>query len=200
MKLEQRPTARPLPPLAYASVGSTGQFGNAYSKDGDESGAQTWTFTCGIGWLYGLGVSVGPFFGTGVGFTIPGGVLAGAGGGVGIVIGIGMGSGLVWGTGRGVVKGLGVIPPMTPPFSDGLPRPSDLPSPRELARRTADYVDLLRYRVAQNTANRRRGREGPKLFFVPSPDAWNRLSNGRDSHRAPTVRHRRALALPEHPR
>ena len=122
------------PPLAYASVGRSGDFGGSRG-DQEEGTAQTWTFTCGVGWLYGLGLCVGPFFGTGVGFTVPGGVLAGAGGGVGVVVGIGMGSGLVWGSGRGVVRGLGVIPPMTPPFAEGLPRFAD---PRRCTLRRTD--------------------------------------------------------------
>ena len=198
MRVEPITTARPLP-LAYASVGSTGTFGNSKSNN-DESGAQTWTFTCGVGWLYGLGICVGPFFGTGVGFTFPGGVLAGAGGGVGIVIGIGMGSGLVWGSGRGIVKGLGVIPPMNPPFSEGLPRPADLPSPKELARRTGDYVDLLRFRIARRTAERRRGKAGPSLLFVPTPGTLQtRLPSGFATHAEPILRHR-PLPLLNNPR
>ena len=159
------PSRQPL--LAYASVGKSGDFGGAGLKE--EGDAQTWTFTCGAGWLYGLGLCIGPFFGTGVGFTFPGGVLAGAGGGVGVVIGVGMGSGLVWGSGRGVVKGLGVIPPMSPPFAEGLPRPADLPSPDELARRTADQIDLLRLRIARRTAEMRgRSRSRPPLGFARS--------------------------------
>lgn len=110
---------------------------------------QTWTIACGVGWLYGIGGCIGPFFGTGVGLTFPGGVIAGAGGGVGIMFGIGMGSGIVWGGGRGVVKGFGVNPPMKPPFADGLPRPSDLPSLAYLLRRVATEADNLRERVVQ---------------------------------------------------
>ena len=140
-------------PLAYASVGKTGDFGN---KGSDDDVATTWTFACGVGWLYGLGLCIGPFFGTGVGFTIPGGVLAGAGGGVGVVVGIGMGGGIVWGSGRGDIRGLGVIPPMTPPFSEkGLPRPADLPSPQQLARRAADYIEDTRERVLRDRARKR---------------------------------------------
>lgn len=110
---------------------------------------RTWTIACGVGWLYGIGGCIGPFFGTGVGLTFPGGVIAGAGGGVGIMFGIGMGSGIVWGGGRGVVKGFGVNPPMKPPFADGLPRPSDLPSLAYLLRRVATEADNLRERVVQ---------------------------------------------------
>ncbi|EOD32253.1 hypothetical protein EMIHUDRAFT_202923 [Emiliania huxleyi CCMP1516] len=67
-----------------------------------------WALAGGIGWLYGIGCVLGPFYGVGVGLTFPGGILAGAGGGVGVVVGIGMGGGLVWGAGRGSVRGLGV--------------------------------------------------------------------------------------------
>jgi hypothetical protein len=155
-------TAR-LPPLAYASVGRSGDFGRRdVADDGD---AQTWTFACGVGWLNGLGLCVGPFFGTGVGLTYPGGVLAGAGGGVGVVVGIGTGIGLVWGSGRGVVKGIGVTPPMQPPFANGLPRPADLPSPRELARRATDNIEELRESL-RTRVGRRSDRLSPRLAIV----------------------------------
>ena len=62
---------------ADASVGQSGDFNRASSSADD--GAQTWTIACGGGWLYGIGGCIGPFFGTGVGLTFPGGVLAGAG-------------------------------------------------------------------------------------------------------------------------
>ena len=143
---------------ADASVGQSGDFNKA--SNNDEDGAQTWTIACGAGWLYGIGGCIGPFFGTGVGLTFPGGVLAGAGGGVGIVVGIGMGSGIVWGGGRGVVKGFGVNPPMRPPFADGFPRPSDLPSLAYLLRRATTEVELMRERVA-STAERWRARRLP---------------------------------------
>lgn len=45
---------------------------------------QTWALTGGVGWLYGIGCVCGPFYGIGVGLTLPGGILAGAGGGVGL--------------------------------------------------------------------------------------------------------------------
>lgn len=186
------PSARP-PPLAYASVGSTGMFANK-GDNKDDDAAQTWTFTLGVGWLYGLGLCIGPFFGTGVGFTVPGGVLAGAGGGVGVVVGIGMGSGVVWGTGRGVVQGLGVIPPMTPPFAEGLPRFGDLPAPRELARRAADGIDDLRASVARRTAERRAVRARPAaveeepLALVPvTRRAW-KTSHGHRRHTQPWIK------------
>ena len=142
------PARRRLPPLAYASVGKTGDFGNSKKAAAGDDDAETWTVAFGVGWLNGLGVCIGPFFGTGVGLTIPGGILAGAGGGIGIVFGIGAGSGIVWGAGRGVVKGFGVQPPMKPPFADGFPRPADLPTPEELASRATFEIDALRRRVA----------------------------------------------------
>ena len=155
--LPRSPTAarRRAAPLAYASVGQSGDFGKSRGAV-DEGDAQTWTMCCGAGWLYGIGGCIGPFFGTGVGITFPGGVLAGAGGGVGIVFGIGMGSGFVWGGGRGVVKGgYGINPPMKPPFADGLPRPSDLPSLAYLLRRAADEAALMRDRVRFSAATMR---------------------------------------------
>ena len=151
-----RPAARV--PLAYASVGRSGDFGGKKVNDDDD--AQTWTFAFGAGWLYGLGLCIGPFFGVGVGLTIPGGVLAGAGGGVGVVIGVGMGGGVLWGSGRGAVKGFGVIPPMKPPFADGIPRPADLPSPGELLKRAEDTIDEMRLRMAR----RARARRGLRRF------------------------------------
>lgn len=163
MRESRAPLARRPPPLAYASVGKSGDFG-ASAGVGD-SNAQTWTFTFGLGWLYGLGVCIGPFFGTGVGLTFPGGVLAGAGGGVGVVVGIGMGGGFVWGSGRGNVQGFGVIPPMQPPFADGgFPRPSDLPPPAEVARRAAKYLEDARARAGDFARSKRRAK--PKPAFV----------------------------------
>lgn len=169
------------PHLAYASVGRSGDFSGSRGADSDDA-AQTWTFTFGVGWLYGLGLCVGPFFGTGVGLTIPGGVLAGAGGGVGVVVGVGMGSGLVWGSGRGVVRGIGVIPPMTPPFAEGLPRLADLPTPRELANRAADTIDEFRER--QRIKARRRRKKGhstrwPLAFASPPPHRTVLLADPR---------------------
>ena len=186
-------TKRPLP-LAYASVGKSGDFGGA-NKDTSEDAAQTWTFTAGVGWLYGLGICIGPFFGTGVGFTIPGGVLAGAGGGVGVVVGIGMGSGLLWGSGRGVVRGLGVIPPMTPPFAEGLPRPADLPSPQELLRRAGDAIDTTRARVARRTAERRRNARRPPPVAFALPPSPRPLLDEKSAWDAERGGHRRAVKL-----
>lgn len=159
---------RPLPPLAYASVGQSGDFGG--KKGAADDGVETWTFACGLGWLYGLGLCIGPFFGTGVGLTFPGGVIAGAGGGIGIVFGIGMGSGVVWGSGRGNVQGFGVIPPMQPPFADGgLPRPADLPSPAELGRRATEQIEMWRFQAARKTRERRvRNRQPAALGFMVS--------------------------------
>lgn len=182
MGLFNRPHgARPPQHLAYASVGRSGDFGG--TRADSDGGAQTWTFTFGAGWLYGLGLCVGPFFGTGVGLTFPGGVLAGAGGGVGVVVGVGMGTGLVWGTGRGVVRGFGVIPPMAPPFADGVPRLAELPSPRELIGRVADEIDELRER--QRRKARRRGKSmlafaaAPPLLAAPEYDGCDRVLDHR---------------------
>jgi hypothetical protein len=136
-------------PLAYAAVGQSGDFNREKKSDED---AETWTVACGVGWLYGLGICIGPFFGTGVGLTFPGGVLAGAGGGIGIVFGIGFGSGLLWGGGRGVVKGFGVTPPMQPPFANGLPRPADLPSFDEILQQAADRALIVPERTADSLA------------------------------------------------
>ena len=148
----RRRTAQPKLRLAYASVGQAGDFGNSRT---DDSSASTWTIAFGAGWLYGLGLCIGPFFGAGVGLTIPGGVIAGAGGGVGVVFGVGMGGGFVWGAGRGQVRGFGVTPPMMPPFAEGLPQLSEIPSPSELARRTAEFTDVLRARAARRGAELR---------------------------------------------
>jgi hypothetical protein len=114
--------------LAYAPVGTNSASGanrgeTAGTRDdgpGDPDG-KTIILAAGRGWLYGIGCVVGPFFGVGVGLTIPGGIIAGAGGGVGIAIGVGMGAGGIWGSGRGNVAGYEVTPPMTPPFAQGLP-------------------------------------------------------------------------------
>jgi len=159
---------------SYAPVGRSGDFSGSSNNDG--SSAQTWTFACGLGWLYGIGICVGPFFGTGVGVLVPGGVLAGAGGGIGVVFGIGMGTGVVWGTGRGDVNGFGVSPPMKPPFADGLPRPGDLPSPAELARRATDLSDVMRARIAlqardfrMRLRSRRETRRDGLAFAVTGP-------------------------------
>mmetsp|Transcript_8198 Transcript_8198/g.24676 ORF Transcript_8198/g.24676 Transcript_8198/m.24676 type:complete len:183 (-) Transcript_8198:197-745(-) len=57
----------------------------------------------GTGWGYGLGCTVGPFFGIGVGYGAPGGVLFGAGTGAGAVCGVGFGSGLILGAGTAYV-------------------------------------------------------------------------------------------------
>ena len=140
-------------PLAYASVGKSGDFGGSSVSSTSETDAQTWTVAGGAGWLYGLGACVGPFFGVGVGYTIPGGILAGAGGGVGVVFGIGFGSGFVWGGGRGIVEGFGIVPPMTPPFfKDGPPK--DLPSVQQILQVAGDEVAVLRERVAAIVADR----------------------------------------------
>lgn len=147
-------------PLAYASVGKSGDFGRqSMTANGGDMDAQTWTFAGGGGWIYGLGACIGPFFGVGVGYTIPGGILAGAGGGVGIVFGIGFGSGFVWGGGRGMVEGFGVVPPMTPPFyKDGPPR--DLPSLQQLMQGVGDEAAMLRERVARIVSDRLAGNQG----------------------------------------
>ena len=165
---EQSPP-RALPPLAYASVGQSGDFGGVKKDDNDKS--ETWTLTFGLGWLYGLGLCIGPFFGTGVGLTFPGGVIAGAGGGVGVVFGIGMGSGLVWGSGRGDVQGFGLVPPMQPPFADGgLPRPSDMPSPAELGRRATEQIELWRTKARRKALEQRSVRPGFGLApCMPAP-------------------------------
>lgn len=162
------------PRLAYASVGQSGDFSRPARRptvDDDATEPQTMTFAFGVGWLYGLGLCIGPFFGTGVGLTIPGGVLAGAGGGVGVVVGIGMGSGVVWGTGRGTVQGFGLSPPMQPPFANGLPRPSDLPSPAVLIQRAKDWTEQTRaklaHRAAQSRTQRQRGNAPLAFASVP---------------------------------
>jgi len=87
---------------------------------------KTWLLAGGLGWLYGIGCCIGPFYGVGVGLTVPGGILAGAGGGLGVVVGIGMGGGFVWGSGKGKVNGLGFSFP-----SDGM-EPPELPTLAEL--------------------------------------------------------------------
>ena len=161
--------ASALPPLAYASVGQSGDFGG--KKKDTEDKFETWTFTCGLGWLYGLGLCIGPFFGTGVGLTFPGGVIAGAGGGIGVVFGIGMGSGVVWGSGRGNVQGFGVVPPMQPPFAEGgIPRPSDLPSFAEVGRRATEQLEMWRAQAARKARERRAVRSSkgglPPLGFA----------------------------------
>mmetsp|Transcript_9735 Transcript_9735/g.30845 ORF Transcript_9735/g.30845 Transcript_9735/m.30845 type:complete len:145 (-) Transcript_9735:85-519(-) len=99
------------------------------------SDPQAWALAGGIGWLYGIGCVLGPFYGVGVGLTFPGGILAGAGGGVGVVVGIGMGGGLVWGAGRGSVRGLGVPVPMEPPV---------LPSLQDLGARAATSLEAVK--------------------------------------------------------
>ena len=106
--------------------------GDDKPKDGEP---RNWILAGGLGWLYGMGVCVGPFFGVGVGLSFPGGVIAGAGGGVGVVVGIGMSGGLVWGTGRGQVSGFGVPTPMAPP---------QLPSLAELRRGATTRLEALR--------------------------------------------------------
>ena len=143
---------RRAPPLAYASVGKSGDFGGTSAAGDDGTGAQTYTFGLGLGWLYGLGVCIGPFFGVGVGLTFPGGILAGAGGGVGIMFGIGFGSGLVWGGGRGVVQGFGVTPPMKPPFLSGDNLPRDLPSLKQLLAAAAEAAEEYRQRAADKAS------------------------------------------------
>ena len=167
---------RSSPPLAYASVGQSGDFSAAPRTD-DPNTAQTWTFCCGAGWLYGLGLCIGPFYGTGVGFTLPGGVLAGAGGGVGVVVGIGMGGGLVWGSGRGVVRGFGVIPPMKPPFADmKFPKDlSELPTPKEIAQRVGEEIEETRARIRDRFRYRRSPR---KLAFATPPSNRRQLVGG----------------------
>ncbi|KAL1518478.1 hypothetical protein AB1Y20_002769 [Prymnesium parvum] len=114
----------PHPPrlLAYAPVGTHSATGANPEEASVEVHGKTLILAAGLGWLYGLGCVVGPFYGVGVGLTFPGGVLAGAGGGVGVVIGIGMGAGAVWGSGRGHVVGYSVSPPMNPPFAAGYPK------------------------------------------------------------------------------
>ena len=127
-----RPASQQL--TAYAPVGRSGDFtpGDDKPKEGEP---RNWILAGGLGWLYGMGVCVGPFFGVGVGLSFPGGVIAGAGGGVGVVVGIGMSGGLVWGTGRGQVSGFGVPTPMAPP---------QLPSLAELRRGATTRLEALR--------------------------------------------------------
>jgi hypothetical protein len=173
--------ARPLP-LAYAPVGRSGDFGSttATTQRSEDDEAQTWTFTFGVGWLYGIGLCIGPFFGTGVGLTFPGGVLAGAGGGVGVVVGIGAGSGIIWGSGRGIMKGVGSVPPMQPP------RLSELPSPPELARRAADFVDTARAqasRITKEMMRRPPKTRGGAGAFVPPPKLALRTSFSSSRHK-----------------
>ena len=101
--------------LAYAPTGRSGDFAATKNPSEEEDAAETLALAAGLGWLYGLGCVVGPFFGVGVGFVFPVGIIAGAGGGVGVVVGIGMGGGAVWGSGRGDVNGFKVGVPMAPP-------------------------------------------------------------------------------------
>lgn len=140
---------------------------------------QTWALAGGAGWLYGMGCVCGPFYGVGVGLTVPGGIIAGAGGGVGIVVGIGMGGGLVWGAGRGSVAGMGVPVQMEPP---------ELPSLDELTSKAAEAADSFtqwRGRLARGETTvwrslaevRRRapgGGDGPSLALLapPRPALW----------------------------
>jgi len=140
------PARHTVPLAAYPAVGRTGHFDNTRKEkywlnkedkpaDGSEDNPiETWVLACGLGWLYGLGCVVGPFFGVGVGVVFPGGVIAGAGAGVGLVIGIGMGGGAVWGSGRGAVQGFKVGVPMAPP---------KVPEPREIAARARAAIDAL---------------------------------------------------------
>ena len=155
--------------VAYAPVGRSGDFGRRPSGDdaaqGGDNPVETWVLACGLGWLYGLGCVVGPFFGVGVGLVFPTGVIAGAGAGVGVVIGIGMGGGGVWGSGRGAVQGFKVGVPMAPP---------KVPEARELAARARATVDALsnarglaRTRLRAAMAARRGSRAADELS--PSP-------------------------------
>ncbi len=192
MRQRRGGASRPRPALlAYAPVGQSGDFSKRVNDDDmlTNKGAKTWTVACGLGWLYGLGCCVGPFYGVGIGLTFPGGVLAGAGGGVGLVFGVGMGSGLVWGAGRGDVSGIGIAPPMQPPFAQGLPRPSDLarslslPRPGDAARRLFDAAERMR---AESTA-----RVGERLRSptrqpspTPRPPAWQRQRTSRSTKAA----------------
>ena len=51
---------------AYAPTGRSGDFGTKKASDEDgEDPVQTWVIACGLGWLYGLGCIVGPFYGVG---------------------------------------------------------------------------------------------------------------------------------------
>ena len=70
-----RPASQQL--TAYAPVGRSGDFtpGDDKPKEGEP---RNWILAGGLGWLYGMGVCVGPFFGVGVGLSFPGGVIAGA--------------------------------------------------------------------------------------------------------------------------
>ena len=110
---------------------------------------QTWILAGGLGWIYGLGLMVGPFFGGGVGLTFPAGIVCGSGGGVGIVCGIGFGSGLVWGTGRGSITGLGVPLPMRPPT---------LPTLSELCESTLHFGSQARLLALEGAAQLRAAR------------------------------------------
>jgi hypothetical protein len=141
---------------------------------------QSWALAGGAGWLYGMGCVCGPFFGVGVGLTVPGGIIAGAGGGVGIVVGIGMGGGLVWGAGRGSVAGMGLPTEMEPP---------ELPSLDELTSKAAGAVEsfqrwggqlargeIIVWRSLKERRRRTPGREEPSLaLLVPPLPVW-RLS------------------------
>ena len=51
---------------AYAPTGRSGDFSTKKaSEDEGEDPVQTWVIACGLGWLYGLGCIVGPFYGVG---------------------------------------------------------------------------------------------------------------------------------------
>lgn len=68
---------------------------------------------CGLGWGYGFGCTIGPFFGTGAGISlIPPMPVFGAGGGCGLVCGVGMSSGAMLGLGSAFVA-LGFNEPLT---------------------------------------------------------------------------------------
>lgn len=134
--------------MAYAPVGKSGDFGTPFDAATDDGPSEGRSFILagGLGWLYGLGCVVGPFYGVGVGLTFPGGIIAGAGGGVGIVVGCGMGAGAVWGSGRGRVAGYTVEPPMNPPFANGLP---ELPAALLAQLRGMDQADVIARARAQ---------------------------------------------------
>ena len=119
--------------LAYAPVGTHSATGANPDAEEDTEG-KTLILAGGLGWLYGIGCVIGPFYGVGVGLTFPGGVLAGAGGGVGVVIGVGMGAGAIWGSGRGNIAGYSVSVRLWDSNARGRSQPT-----REHARSTAHY-------------------------------------------------------------
>jgi hypothetical protein len=67
----------------------------------------------GLGWSYGYGCTLGPFFGTGVGVSLfPTAPIFGAGAGCGLVCGVGATTGLTLGIGKAFIA-LGFNEPLT---------------------------------------------------------------------------------------